>query len=289
MNINNINVNKYPISQILDPESKTIYEIPKYQREYIWGTKQWEELFNDLMENDAGYFLGSIICINTTQDTLNNPKFEVVDGQQRLTTLSLLLAALYVTLDANRDKLDEDQQSDILQLKRKLVLKKTQSDIRIVPQVQNKNLKDYLGLLADKKIIAPHQIPKFAGNRRIFQAYNYFKRRIDGVLEASSNQVTTMFEILEKVNTAILVMIEVSNHSDAYTLFKSLNDRGTPLTALDLIKNLLLARMDVTDSENLDYYFSRWTQIMDALGDDDATRERFFRQNYNAFRSVYRC
>ena len=84
------------------------------------------------MENDAGYFLGSIICINTTQDTLNNPKFEVVDGQQRLTTLSLLLAALYVTLDANRDKLDEDQQSDILQLKRKLVLKKTQSDIRTI-------------------------------------------------------------------------------------------------------------------------------------------------------------
>ena len=54
MNINNINVNKYPISQIPDPESKTIYEIPKYQREYIWGTKQWEELFNDLMENGAG-------------------------------------------------------------------------------------------------------------------------------------------------------------------------------------------------------------------------------------------
>lgn len=151
MNINNINVNKYPISQILDPESKTIYEIPKYQREYIWGTKQWEELFNDLMENGAGYFLGSIICINTTQDTLNNPKFEVVDGQQRLTTLSLLLAALYVTLDSNRDSLDEDQQSDILQLKRKLVIKKTQSEIRIVPQVQHKNLEDYMGLLADKK------------------------------------------------------------------------------------------------------------------------------------------
>lgn len=284
MNINNINVNKYPISQILDPESKTIYEIPKYQREYIWGTKQWEELFNDLMENGAGYFLGSIICINTTQDTLNNPKFEVVDGQQRLTTLSLLLAALYVTLDSNRDFLDEDQQSDILQLKRKLVIKKTQSEIRIVPQVQHKNLEDYMGLLADKKIIAPHQTPKFAGNRRIFQGYNYFKRRIDSELEASNNKVATMFEILEKVNTAILVMIEVSNHSDAYTLFESLNDRGTPLTSLDLIKNLLLARLDITDSDNLDYYFDRWTQIMDALGDDDSARERFFRQNYNAFR-----
>lgn len=284
MNINSINVNKYPISQILDPESKTVYEIPKYQREYIWGAKQWEELFNDLMENGSGYFLGSIICINTTQDTLNNPKFEVVDGQQRLTTLSLLLAALYVTLDANRDKLDEEQQSDILQLKRKLVLKRAQSDIRIVPQVQHKNLEDYLGLLAEKKIIAPHQMPKFAGNRRIFQSYNYFKKRIDRELEASDDQVATMFEILEKVNTAILVIIEVSNHSDAYTLFESLNDRGTPLTALDLIKNLLLARMDVTDSDNLDYYFGRWTQVIDALGDDDGVRERFFRQNYNAFR-----
>ena len=282
MNINNINVNKYPISQILDPESKTIYEIPKYQREYIWGAKQWEELFNDLMENEAGYFLGSIICINTTQDTLNNPKFEVVDGQQRLTTLSLLLAALYVTLEANRDSLDEDQQSDILQLKRKLVIKKTQSGIRIVPQ--HKNLEDYMGLLADKKIIAHYQIPKFAGNRRIFQGYNYFKRCIDSKLEVSDNKVTTMFEILEKVNTAILVMIEVSNHSDAYTLFESLNDRGTPLTSSDLIQNLLLARMDMTDSENLDYYHGRWTQVKNALGDDDSVRERFFRQNYNAFR-----
>lgn len=285
MNTDNIKVEKHMISEILNPEnSKPIYEIPKYQREYIWSKKQWEELFNDLMENGDGYFLGSIICINATQDTLNNLKLEVVDGQQRLTTLSLLLAALYVTLDANRDKFDEGQQKKFLNLKLELVLNETQSDIRIVPQIQNKNREDYLGLLADKKIIASQRIPKNAGNRRIFRAYNYFKKRIDGVLEASSNQVTAMFEILEKVNTAILVMIEVSNHSDAYTLFESLNDRGTPLTALDLIKNLLLAKMDVIDSENLDYYFSRWTQIMDALGDDDATRERFFRQNYNAFR-----
>ena len=118
------NVNKYPISQIFDPETKVIFEIPKYQREYTWGTSQWEALFDDLIENDEGYFLGSIICINTTTDAINAPKFEVVDGQQRLTTLSLFLAALYKALTSNKDLLDEDQQSDILQLKRKLVLKK---------------------------------------------------------------------------------------------------------------------------------------------------------------------
>ena len=93
-----------------------------------------------------------------------------------------------------------------------------------------------------------------------------------------------MFRILDKVNSAILVMIEVSNHADAYTLFESLNNRGTPLTSVDLIKNLLLARLDVNGDGDIDYYFSRWTEILSDLGDEYSDQERFFRQNYNAFR-----
>ena len=81
-----------------------------------------------------GYFLGSIICINSATNTLL-PKFEVVDGQQRLTTIGLLLAALYDVLNSHRDDLDEDQQSDVLQLRRKLVLKKTIQNMRVIPQV----------------------------------------------------------------------------------------------------------------------------------------------------------
>lgn len=61
MNINNINVNKYPVSQVFDPDSKVIFEIPKYQRKYTWGTREWEALFDYLIENDDGYFLGSIM------------------------------------------------------------------------------------------------------------------------------------------------------------------------------------------------------------------------------------
>ena len=95
-----------------------------------------------------------------------------------------------------------------------------------------------------------------------------------------------MFEVLDKVNTAILVMIEVSNHSDAYTLFESLNDRGTPLTVIDLIKNTLLARLDLEEKDNLDYYFTRWTEVLDNLSYNYSVQERFFRQNYNAFRAM---
>lgn len=283
MNINSIDVSKLSVSQVFDPESKAIFEIPKYQREYTWGTREWEALFDDLYDNDEGYFLGSIICINTHATPIKQ-RFEVTDGQQRLTTLSLFLVALWQTLNENRDLLTEDQQGDILPLKRKVVLKNTQSEIRVVPQVQGSNRDDYLGLLSELKIIAKHPKPNFAGVRRIYKAYNYFLKRIRTTINESDNKVACLFEILDKVNSAILVMIGVPSHSDAYTLFESLNNRGTPLTSVDLIKNLLLARLDLSGKGNLDYYFERWTQILNNLGDEYSEQERFFRQNYNAFR-----
>ena len=164
------------------------------------------------------------------------------------------------------------------------MLKKTQSDIRVVPQIQGSNRDDFMGLLAKIGIIPKRPMPKFAGLRRIEKAYNYFKKRINAVLDDASDKVLAMFRILDKVNSAILVMIEVSNHADAYTLFESLNNRGTPLTSVDLIKNLLLARLDVNGDGDIDYYFSRWTEILSDLGDEYSDQERFFRQNYNAFR-----
>ena len=57
-------VNKYPISQLFDIEAGVIYEIPKYQREYSWSKQHIENFFDDILDNNDGYFLGSIICIN---------------------------------------------------------------------------------------------------------------------------------------------------------------------------------------------------------------------------------
>ena len=59
-------VYNYPVSQLFDTHSRVVYAIPRYQREYTWGKSQWENLFDDVQENDPGYFLGSIICINQT-------------------------------------------------------------------------------------------------------------------------------------------------------------------------------------------------------------------------------
>lgn len=77
--------------------------------------------------------------------------------------------------------------------------------------------------------------------------------------------------------------MEVSSHSDAYVLFESLNNRGTPLTAIDLMKNLIMARAE-NNHLTTDDCFNRWQQLLMYLSDDYETQERFFRQYYNAFK-----
>ncbi|HDS1445559.1 TPA: DUF262 domain-containing protein, partial [Stenotrophomonas maltophilia] len=61
-------VKALPVSFYFSPDGTTSFFIPKYQREYVWGGKNWDALFNDLEESPSGHFLGSIICVNTQQD-----------------------------------------------------------------------------------------------------------------------------------------------------------------------------------------------------------------------------
>jgi uncharacterized protein with ParB-like and HNH nuclease domain len=160
-------VNNYPVSQLFDIESSEVYAIPRYQREYTWNKSQWETLFDDVQENNPGYFLGSIICINQTTDTLAVQRLEVVDGQQRLTTLSLLFAALYQSLKHHEKELDDDQRVELINLKRKLVLKKGDDQLRVIPQIQNNNQSDYRAVLSDVGVISSSDAPAYAGNRKV--------------------------------------------------------------------------------------------------------------------------
>ena len=277
-------VNNYPVSQLFDIEAGVVYAIPRYQREYTWGKNQWENLFDDVLENDPSYFLGSIICINQSTDVLSVQKLELVDGQQRLTTLSLLFAAVYHALKSHETDLDDEQRVELINLKRKLVLKKGDDQIRLIPQIQNNNNQDYRAVLADIGVISECDVPAYAGNRKIFRAYRYFQDRIDEIANGRSNRLGTMMEFLDKVSHACLVKIEVASHADAYTLFESLNNRGMPLTAIDLIKNKLLARLESIEPGKVDHYFGHWSRLLGYLGDDYAIQERFFRQYYNAFK-----
>lgn len=275
-------VHDYAISSLLNGDDNVVYHIPRYQREYKWGKTDWEYLFDDLLDNDAGYFLGSIICINQSGDSLAQQDLELVDGQQRMTTLSLFLAALYASFQQRMNDLTQEQQVDVFNLKYRLILKRSQR-MRLEPQAQNNNLQDYQAVLCQIGLIDDVEKVANAGNRRVFKAFRYFQDRIEQYLEGQPDVIASLFGLLDSVNQSVLVKIEVNTHSDAYVLFESLNNRGTPLTAIDLIKNKLLAEVGRQDADKIDVSFDKWKRLLEYLSDDYGIQERFFRHYYNAF------
>lgn len=277
-------VNKYHIYEIFSSDGKFYYSIPKYQREYTWGPREWEALYDDISENNNEYFIGSIICI-PLGDAIN-PYMEVIDGQQRLTTLSLLLTAIYNRLRGLKEFLSEDDEDVLPSMKKALKSVISPNEMKVVPQTQNHNNDDYDVVMFENGLrkSAANKYPYF-GVRKIAKCFNYFLDRLNQEMEGKDTEesIKYLLEKYEKVKQAMLVKIEVSSHSDAYTLFESLNNRGTPLTAIDLMKNLIMARAE-SNELTIDDCFNRWQQLLSSLSDDYGVQERFFRQYYNAFK-----
>lgn len=277
-------VNKYHIYEIFSSDGHFYYTIPKYQREYTWSYREWEALYDDISENNDEYFIGSIICI-PLGDAIN-PYLEVIDGQQRLTTISLFLTAIYTNLKRHKDNLGEDDEDVLPSLRKSLKSKNSPNEIKLVPQVQNFNKDDFDYLLNEvglRRATAPKHA--YYPMRKIARCYTYFLKRLNEEIEGmdGDNAVNFLLGKYNKVKQAMLVKIEVSTHSDAYVLFESLNNRGTPLTAIDLMKNLIMARAE-NNNMTIDDCFNRWQMLLSNLSDDYGMQERFFRQYYNAFK-----
>lgn len=283
-----------PIYELLSPENRVVYDVPAYQREYSWGKDQWDALFDDLLEepNGTGHFLGTIICVNKTRDTTRFSSLELVDGQQRMTTLSLLLLAIYKKLSKIQDALDDDEKADFANLRRMLVLREPVQQ-RLNLQTQNDNAADYQYLLnkAGFKLEAPKV--SHVGLRRISKALKHFGKRLNELLESSDTESSEelskilFFNLLERVKQSILVKLEVGSHADAFVLFESLNNRGLPLTPIDLIKTNLLSTADQHTEVGVDQAYKTWKNWLEVLGDDYGNQERFFRQFYNAFKTQW--
>ena len=202
--------------------------------------------------------------------------------------------------DEIQDMLDEDDRTELINLRSELAnkkqifsatgSKKTEYEQRLFLQKQNMNDEDFAFILSDKGIITRKaQKPLNFGNRRIAKAYKHFGKLIDEKIEETKtnnpnyNDVGALLNIVHKFEQAVLVGIEVDTNKDAYMLFESLNHRGVPLSALDLIKNTLIARAE--NSADADNAYDEWKRILSNISQDDySVQERFFRQYYNAFR-----
>ena len=225
------NVSNKPVAELFSSENQVSYFIPKYQREYIWSKFNWESLFDDVDESVGGHFLGSIICINSERDSHRAAKLELVDGQQRTTTISLLYLALYKYFFSNMPDDDEEAKHELFSFKKKIVLNNKKP--RLEPSITASNLEDYNWIffeVLENAVNKPTKKPKFLGLRRMYKAFDYFWDRLNEKDEKDApifNYVKAQ-EFLEKLNKATIVKIDVIGHSDAFTLFETLNNRGVP-------------------------------------------------------------
>jgi uncharacterized protein with ParB-like and HNH nuclease domain len=260
---------------------KEHYKIPPYQRGYAWQKEQWENLFNDILENEKGYFLGSLICINDEADNY----FDVIDGQQRLTTITLLKNALLKTI-SNRWELsvqDRIKSRQFNQLEYS-IYDSDNSSLRLSLSIQNNNQEDYLYLAMSENAFDPESFfskaPPNFGTRRINKAYKYFSDRFNEVDSEGKKlfDLEELFAYHQKLDSALLVRIDVRDLNSAFILFESINNRGIPLTPIDLIKNAMIANID-EDPEKTN---EKWQIIIDNV-EGYADQIRFLRHYYHAF------
>jgi uncharacterized protein with ParB-like and HNH nuclease domain len=278
------------------------YHVPKYQREYTWGKLQWEQLLKDIKENYQGYFMGSIICVfdvNSAAPSMESI-YEVIDGQQRLTTLSILLAAIFnkmnqlIKQDLITDDQDKDEAKSLMDsIRQKLVKRKSTIMagengcqkigshyyfLRVQPSVQNHNFDDYVYLLSELALYPAQQKPANYGNRLFSRAYRFFMDS-DNI----PHQYNELRELLQKISQMMFVQITVNTQADAFALFESLNNRGVPLAAMDIIKNKILGTLEKKHNMNIDDSFEKWQKIINSIPEPE-DQERFLRHFYHAFK-----
>ncbi len=280
---------KNSIGNVFDARGENQYVIPQYQREYSWTKRDWNAIFDDIVSSQE-HFIGSIITMGHDQNNTKGckiKKFDVIDGQQRLVTISLLLCAIYSKVDNSRlDSFDPDFKT-YLDLKTAIVLGNKPLTPRIVLQSQGKNEQIYGQLLNDLGFTNPSKY-KNAGNCLIYNCFRHFQKRIDEYLsypDTDSDSNRALLDLYSKICSLCLIDVTVSDLSAALEIFGTLNNTGVPLTAVDLIKMTVLKEKQVS----IDDEYASWSALIDNIRiEDDKVTDRFFRQYMNAFKYDYK-
>ena len=254
-----LNVDQKNIRLLL-AEKKSDFLIPDYQRTYAWGEEEcqtlWEDIFDfAIPEGDATkfnseeeYYLGPIVTFKN-----DNGKLEVIDGQQRLTTLMLLLRAFHISFgnmqDENSKKIKEVIESCIW--KTDEFGNANKDLLKIDSEVATDNDKDeFLSILATGE--APSSMKsKYADN------YRYFQKKIDEFLHAYPSYFSYLPARI--LNNCILLPIEADNQNTALRIFSTLNDRGLPLSDADIFKAQFYKYY--SDKGEKDKFIKTWKEL----------------------------
>lgn len=232
------------------------YEIPPYQRPYSWRTENVDQLLGDVWDayeaNDTEYFMGSLIAIEKER----NQRYDVVDGQQRLTTLNLIFARL-------RDKIDDAAAK--AELGKRILPRNVLTGEAEAPRLllRNKDQGFFRRHVLDSQPVPENGRDKLdAPQQRIAENLDI----IDAFCENKPEQVLKLFAnyLLTRV---YVVFVNTDSWKSAYRLFNVLNARGLSLSNADMIKNTLFGKLGAQANRSGELE-ERWLELEEELGID---------------------
>lgn len=259
----------------MDPKKGSIYEllngntqfiVPVYQRKYSWlKDKQCDRLWKDIVEMEKSgkrqHFVGSIVNIAESKCPMGIQKYLIIDGQQRMTTLTILMIALRDFLKENPDK---NVNPDTLTT---MLLKNIgQKDDDRYKMLLTESDKDILIKLIEQFPISDTE------DSRIYLNYLYFKQQIANS-ELSPQQI---YESIAKLQI-ISITLDREDGDDPQLIFESLNSTGMDLFQSDLIRNFIL--MGISNDEQIDIYNNYWSPVEKAFPTENRSEDldKFFR------------
>ena len=256
------------------------YRVPRFQRDYSWESVHWDELWQDIekmRESRNQHFMGYLVF-----QTIDGQTFKVIDGQQRLTTLSLIvLTAIKALQSLAKDNIDPEDNQKRIEIYRKTYLGvEDPQTLGIDPKlVLNRHNKRHFRTLTTTLEITP-QRNLIRTNRNINKAFTFFQEKFQGY--RSGKEIAAV--LADIAHGLLFTTITVSDDLDAFTVFETLNARGMHLSTPDLLKNWLLSLM-ANDGAYTDQHFDNfeedWYTIIEQLGETDFTR---FLRSYEGMR-----
>lgn len=250
------------------------YSVPQYQRDYSWNTDQWEDLLEDIyrLTDDDLHYMGTIVL----QFSDDGKEMVIIDGQQRITTLSILIVSVISILkDLISQNIDKEENLQRIKALETYVCKQSASTLVKKPRLQlNDHNNSFFHQYVINLEILPSEVRKksSSSNQLIYKSLVFFKEKlmeyfIQNKIEKNAEKIVAYIEmILEKI---CFIQIAVEDELNAYTLFETLNARGVELTATDLLKNYLFS---LSDSESIKIMQIDWRDITERIKNQDMPR-----------------
>jgi hypothetical protein len=248
----------------------SFYLVPEFQRRYAWSKEEIVELVNDLFGDtdwtaDSSYFLGSIVTVRPLEDSKR--PFLLIDGQQRITTLSLIVSVLLKEVATERDLNGATKAAFLVQNQDRLYelrpTAKGGSERRFRVQLQPADAAVFERLVTEAEALYDVELQSHSITKAAQLVEQALKQSIDAnkrLRESSHPYYDMLYFVTSNVE---VVRINADTESDAFRLFEALNDRGLRLSAADLVKNKLLARASKADAPAI---LEHWERVVSSTG-----------------------